>query len=118
MSDDNHVHDDDAPPSDGQLHGLLAEFDTPGALKKAAAEVRDAGFKKWDCYSPFPVHGLDPAMGIKMTPLPKMVFGAGAGGLLLGVGLQWWTSAHHWPNIVSGKPFWSIPANIPVAFEM
>ena len=57
-----------------KLHGLLAEFESPGALKAAAVKIRDAGFKNWDCHSPFPVHGLDPAMGIKMTILPLLVF--------------------------------------------
>jgi mono/diheme cytochrome c family protein len=114
---DNHDHDSETPPSDGALHGLLAEYDSPGALKAAAAKVRDAGFKKWDCYSPFPVHGIDPAMGIKRTILPQIVFGAGLSGLIGGLGLQWWASAYHWPNIVSGKPFFSIPANIPITFE-
>ena len=114
----HHDHDtNESPPTDGPLHGLLAEFDSPGALKHAAKAVRDAGYKKWDCFSPFPVHGIDPAMGMKRTKLPLIVFGAGIAGLLGGIGFQWWTNAYHWPNIVSGKPFWSLPANIPIGFE-
>ncbi len=116
MSHHDH-HPDESPPTDGPLHGLLAEFDSPGALKAAAVNVRDAGYKKWDCFSPFPVHGIDPAMGIKRTKLPAIVFGAGISGLIGAMGLQWWAGAYHWPNIVSGKPFWSIPANIPIGFE-
>lgn len=104
-------------PDAGELYGVLAQFDSPGDLINAAKEVRDAGYQKWDCYSPFPVHGIDPAMGIKMTILPWIVFGAGMSGLLGGLLLQWWTNAHFWPWLVSGKPFWSLPANIPVAFE-
>lgn len=103
---------------DGELYGYLAEYDTPGELIAAAEKVRDAGFTKWDCYSPFPVHGIDPAMGIKRTILPLVVFSMGITGLGLGLLLQWWTNAHNWPWIVSGKPFWSLPANIPIAFEV
>jgi mono/diheme cytochrome c family protein len=102
---------------EGELFGLLAEFDTPGALVAAAEKVRDAGYTKWDCYSPFPVHGIDPAMGIKRTILPWVVFIVGLGGLGGGLLLQWWTNAWEWPWIVSGKPFFSLPANIPITFE-
>jgi len=104
--------------ADQKLWGLMAEYDSPGALKKAAAEVRKAGYKKWDCYSPFPVHGLDPAMGIKMTILPVLVFAVGITGTCLGLLLQWWANAYDWPWIVSGKPFFSMPANIPITFEV
>lgn len=105
------------PPKDGPLYGVLAEYETPGALIEAAKQVRDAGFSKWDCYSPFPVHGIDPAMGIKRTILPWIVFFAGLGGLFGGLALQWWANGYHWPWIVSGKPFFSLPANIPITFE-
>jgi len=104
--------------SDQKLWGYLAEYESPGALKKAAAEVRKAGFKKFDCYSPFPVHGIDPAMGIKMTILPILVFCAGVAGTGLAILLQWWANAYDWPWIVSGKPFFSLPANIPIGFEV
>lgn len=106
-----------ADAEDGELYGLLAEFGSPGELIAAAAKVRDAGYTKWDCYSPFPVHGLDPAMGIKRTILPWIVFFVGLGGLGGGLLLQWWANAWEWPWIVSGKPFFSLPANIPITFE-
>lgn len=102
---------------EGELYGLLAEFDTPGALIEAARKVRDAGYTKWDCYSPFPVHGIDPAMGIRRTILPLVVFFVGLGGLAGGLALEWWTNAWEWPWIVSGKPFFSLPANVPIMFE-
>jgi mono/diheme cytochrome c family protein len=106
-----------AGADDGELYGLLAEFDTPGALIAAAEKVRDAGYTKWDCYSPFPVHGIDPAMGIRHTILPLLVFLGGLGGLAGGLLLQWWANSWEWPWIVSGKPFFSLPANIPITFE-
>ena len=113
-------HHDDAEPvvyPDGELYGVLAEYDTPGELMDAARKVRDAGYTEFDCYSPFPVHGMDEAMGIKRTILPLIVFGGGATGLLGGIFLQWWMNAYNWPWNIAGKPSWSIPANVPIAFE-
>ncbi len=115
---------DDAPVTtteangDGELYGLLAEFDTPGELVEAARRVRDAGFTEFDCYSPFPVHGIDPAMGIKRTILPLVIFGAGFCGTVGGLLLQWYCNAYAWTWNISGKPLWSIPANIPIAYEL
>jgi len=105
-------------PSEAPLHGLLAEYDTPPQLIHAARKIRDAGFTKWDTYSPFPVHGIDDAMGIKMTVLPWFTLCAGLTGLATAIVLQWWTNAFDYPWIVSGKPFWSIPANVPIMFEL
>ena len=117
--DHDHDHGEEAGPihGDGELYGVLAEYDTPGELIAAARKVRDAGYKDFDCFSPFPVHGIDDAMGIKRTLLPVFVFGGGFTGTVLGILLQWWTNGYDWPWNVSGKPTWSIPANIPIAFE-
>lgn len=111
------VKEESADTGGQELYGLLAEYNTPGELIHAAEKVRDAGFTEWDCYSPFPVHGIDPAMGIKRTVLPWIVFTIGLCGLGGGLLLQWWANAYNWPWIVSGKPFFSLPANIPVTFE-
>ena len=96
-----------------QVHGLLAEYTTPHELIEASRRVRDAGYSRWDTFSPFPVHGIDPAMGIRRTRLPWIVFVAGLTGGSLALFFQWWTSTVDYPWIVSGKPFWSIPANVP-----
>jgi mono/diheme cytochrome c family protein len=103
---------------DAPLHGLLAEYESPSSLIAASRAVRDAGFTKWDTYTPFPVHGIDKAMGIRMTVLPWIVLGAGLTGLATAILLQWWTNAHDYKWITSGKPFWSIPANVPIMFEL
>jgi len=100
------------------LHGLLAEYESPFKLLEASKKVRDAGFTRWDTFTPFPIHGMEKAMGIKMTVLPWLVLGAGLTGLAFAVVLQWWTNAVDYPWIVSGKPFWSIPANVPLMFEL
>jgi mono/diheme cytochrome c family protein len=101
-----------------QEHGLLAEYETPQQLIEAARSVRDAGYSRWDTFSPFPVHGIDPAMGIRPTVLPWFVFGAGLSGGIGALTLQWWTSGVEYPWIISGKPMFSIPANIPITFEL
>ena len=100
------------------FYGLLAEYDSPGALVHAAEAVRDAGYKKWDCHSPFPIHGIDPAMGIRPTILPILVFGAGITGTALAVLMQWWMNAWEWQWVSSGKPYFSLPQQIPIAFEV
>lgn len=114
---DEHTHAPVDANGDGPLYGVLAEYDTPGELIEAARKVRDAGYTEFDCFSPFPVHGIDEAMGIKRTILPLLIFGGGFAGTIGGVFLQWWMNAYNWPWNVSGKPPWSIPANIPIAFE-
>lgn len=101
-----------------ELQGLLVEFETVDDLLRAAETVRDAGYEKWDAHTPFPVHGLDRAMGLKPTRLPLIVFGGGLTGTITGILLQWWTNAVDYPYIIGGKPLFSLPANIPVAFEL
>jgi mono/diheme cytochrome c family protein len=119
---DNHSHGADEhhePLSEnGELYGYLAEYDTPGELVEAARKVRDAGFQQFDCYSPFPVHGIDNAMGIKRTILPLLIFGGGFTGTVGGLLLQWYCNSYAWKWNISGKPTWSIPANIPIAYEL
>jgi mono/diheme cytochrome c family protein len=101
-----------------QLHGLLAEYKSPGELISAASKVRDGGYRDWDTYTPFPVHGIDRAMGIKPTILPVIVLVAGLTGCAAALLMQWWTNAYDYKWIVSGKPYWSLPANIPITFEL
>ena len=109
-----------SPMSDSneKLHGIVAYFTDIDGLMAAARKVRDAGYKRWDSYTPFPVHGIDDAMGIKPTILPWIVLVMGLTGLSLGILLQWYTNAFDYVFLISGKPDWSLPANIPVAFEM
>ncbi len=101
-----------------KLWGYVVEFETVQDLLAAAEKVRDAGYRRWDCHTPFPVHGLNDAMGIRPTRLPRVVMGAGATGAVVGLGLQYFTNAVDYPFVVSGKPLFSLPANIPVIFEL
>lgn len=84
----------------------------------AATKIREAGFKKFDAITPFPVHGMEEAVGIKRSPIPFITFGAGVTGLMAGLGLAYWTSAVDWPINVGGKPFFSGPAFVPIMFEL
>ena len=108
----------EATAQDAPLHGVLAEYDTPHALKAAAAKVRDAGYRDWDTFTPFPIHGMEKAMGIKMTILPWIVFFGGLTGTATAILMQWWMNAFDYPWVISGKPIFSLPANIPIAFEL
>jgi len=100
------------------LYGLLVEFESAESLREACTKVRDAGYTKWDAHSPLPLHGMDDAMGIRPTILPYFVLIAGLTGLGGAILLQWWTNAHNYPFLISGKPIFSLPANIPIAFEL
>jgi hypothetical protein len=106
-----------APSGDTTSYGLLAEFETPGALYRACERVRDAGYRVWDAHSPFPVHGLDRAMGLGRSLLPWIVLVFALLGAAVGFGLQSWVHSVAYPLVISGKPFFAWPAYIPVTFE-
>jgi hypothetical protein len=98
--------------------GLVAEFRSADDLIRGAREVREAGYTRWDAHAPFPVHGLDEAMGLRKTILPWLVLGAGVTGCVLAYLMQWWMNAVNYRLIIGGKPFNSIPSDIPVIFEV
>jgi hypothetical protein len=102
----------------GPYYGILAEFATPSALYQACERVRDAGFTRWDAHSPFPVHGLSKAMGLRRSVLPWIVLVMALSGAALGFILQWWVHTSAYPLVISGKPFFTWPAFIPVTFEV
>lgn len=99
-------------------YGVLAEFTSPAAIYHACEKIRDAGFKKWDAHTPYPVHGLDRAMGIKRSILPYMVFAAGITGASLALLMQWWMSAVDYKLLIAAKPLFSWQAFVPVCFEV
>ncbi len=101
-----------------KIHGLIAEFDSPSTLLKAGTILRDKGFKQFDCHSPFPIHGMDNAMGLKRSPLGYIIaFFAIIGGLI-GLGLQTWVHSIQYPLVISGKPFFAWQAYIIVTFAL
>jgi hypothetical protein len=101
-----------------QLSGVVGFFDDPNALVSAMSKVRDQNFQYFDAFTPYPVHGLEAAQGLKRSPLPYVTLVAGVTGCSLGFLLQYWTSAIDWPINVGGKPFNSWPAFIPITFEI
>ena len=105
-------------PEGSPYFGLLAEFEGPGPLLHGCEQVRDAGYTKWDAHSPFPVHGLDRAMGMRPSVLPWIVLILGLGGAVGAMLLQWWVATTAYPLVISGKPFFSWQAFVPVTFEV
>lgn len=99
------------------IHGIVAEFEQPEDVLAAATKAYDAGYRKMDAYSPFPVHGLSEAIGFKDNRVPWMIFLCGLTGACGGLAMQWFTSAVDYPWNVGGKPYFSWPAFIPVTFE-
>jgi molybdopterin-containing oxidoreductase family membrane subunit len=102
----------------GPYYGTLAAFETPAELFRACERVRDAGFTRWDAHTPFPVHGLSKAMGLRTSPLPWIVLVMALLGAAAGFGLQAWVHMSAYPLVISGKPFFSWPAFIPITFEL
>ncbi len=107
-----------------RLFALGAEFDSATSLYEAAQKVRDAGFSAWDCHSPFPIHGMDKAMGMGKSWLGAFVFVCGITGFLTGLGLVTITSFGIYPTIVNGKPndwlhgFGALQFFFPVMYEL
>ncbi len=101
-----------------QVYGLLAEFPDPHALLHAAEAVRENGYSHFDTHSPFPIHGMDRAMGLGNSKVGFFSLGGGLTGLLTGFLLQWWTSAVDYPINISGKPFFAFEPSIPIMFEL
>ena len=106
------VHSEQAP------FGILAAFDSTAGLYHACEKVRDAGFKKWDAHTPFPVHGLEKAMGLKSSRLPWIVLCCAILGGSLGFFMQYWMSSIDYPLVISGKPLAAWQPFMPVTFEL
>lgn len=100
------------------VYGLLAEFSNPGELLHAAEGVREAGYRHFDTHSPFPIHGMDRAMGLGNSKVGFFTLGGGITGLALATWLQWWTGAVDYPINISGKPFFAFEPSIPIMFEL
>ena len=103
-----------APDTEEVVAGLWKDEEV---FLTAARELRARGYRHLHAITPFPVHGLEGILGIRRSWIPYVTFVFGLGGCGLGVWFTWWTSAVSWPLIVGGKPFWSLPAFVPVIFE-
>jgi hypothetical protein len=105
-------------PKGTPYFGALAEFLTPSDLYRACELVRDAGYTRWDAHTPFPVHGLEGAMGMTRSKLPWIVLVMALGGAATGFALQTWVHTTAYPLTISGKPYFTWPAFIPITFEL
>ena len=101
-----------------QVYGILARFDSPEKLLLAAQKVRESGFEKFDCHTPYPMHGLDDAMGMKRSILGYIVGVGALGGAALGLLLQWFASTYSYPIVISGKPYFSWQAYMIITFVL
>ena len=95
-----------------KIYGLVAEFDSPAAVLSAAEKVRDAGYSRWDVFSPFPVHGLDKVMGLKNSRVGWFSFVFGAGAFIGTMGMIWYMNDFDYPILVGGKPMFSTPMSV------
>lgn len=103
-----------------RVHGYLAEFSSVKDVFHAAEKVRDAGFSSWDVHTPFPIHGMDDAMGLPRSILPRFVLVGGSLGLTTAFLLEFLTQVVIYPTVVQAKPgnIFTIPAFFPVMFEL
>ena len=105
----------------------LAEYGTPNAIARAAMRVRDAGYQKWDCHTPYAMHGMDEAMGLKPTRIGYISFIFGMLGLATALFMMQYTNAFSfnllnigagYPLVVGGKPPGAFPSMVPIIFEL
>jgi hypothetical protein len=100
------------------LYGLMAEFDNPTDVVEAARATYDAGYRRINAYSPYPIEELAEAIGFHSTRLPLIVLIGGIIGAIVGYGLQYYVAVIDYPLNVGGRPFHSWPSFIPITFEM
>jgi len=99
------------------LYGIMGEFNNPSDLVAAARRTYEAGYRRINGYSPYPIEELSEAIGFKRTSLPLIVLIAGILGGLGGFFMQYWMEVIDYPLNVGGKPYNSWPAFIPITFE-
>ena len=101
-----------------KVYGLMAEFNTPAELLHAAKKVRDAGYRRWDVFTPFPIHGMDEVMKLGNSGVGWVSLALGAFMFLNVAGLIWFTNAFDYPLIVGGKPMFSLPMTFVPSYIM
>lgn len=104
--------------NNNKLYGILAEFRNPKELLDAAAAVEKSGYKKFDTYAPFPIHGMEKAMGLKQSKVGYITFVGGVLGCVGALALMIWVMGYEYPMNISGKPFINYPVMVPITFEL
>ncbi|MCW5964570.1 MAG: DUF3341 domain-containing protein [Bryobacterales bacterium] len=115
-----HTEDRAMVPADaqGKPFAVATTFYSTTDLVDAIRAVRKKGYRKLDAHTPFPVHGIDEAMGEKRSKLGYVIAACGIAGILVAQGLQYWTAAVDYPLIIGGKPFYAVEFSIPITFEL
>ncbi len=101
-----------------KIYGAVGEFDSPEALLAAIRGAREGGYRKLDAYTPFPVHGIDEALGEKRSKLGYVVLGGGFAGAAAALLMIWYTGAVDYPLVIAGKPLFALEFSIPITFEL
>ena len=101
-----------------KIYGVMAEFDTPAAILHAAEKVRDAGYRRWDTFTPFPIHGMEKVMKLGNSLVGWVSLALGAGAFFSVVGLIWYANDFDYPLIVGGKPMFSVPMTFVPSYIM
>lgn len=101
-----------------QPYGLIAEFENPADTLHAAEKVRDAGFRQWDVFTPYPVHGMDKAMGLKNSRVGWFSFLGGVTGYTTGMLMIWFMNRFDYAILVGGKPMFSPFSAFPPSYEL
>jgi hypothetical protein len=101
-----------------RVYGIMAEYTTPADAMHAAEQVRDAGFRRWDVFTPFPVHGMDKAMGLKNSKVGWFSFIGGVTGYTSGMLMIWFLNAVDYKIVIGGKPMFSPFAAFPPSYEL
>lgn len=104
--------------ADSKLWGVVAEFENPARLLEGCEKIREAGYSKFEAWSPFPVHGIEKAMGLPSSKVPWITLFGGTCGLSLAVWLQWWTGSVDYPVVIGGKPLFAVEPSVPIMFEL
>lgn len=121
MSSDTAVETQETPgaasSSEADIHAVMGVYDTPADAMHAAEAVRDGGYRRWDVHTPFPVHGMDDAMGLKHSKVGWFSFIGGASGYTIGMLMIYWMNAVDYDIVVGGKPMFSPFYAFPVSYE-
>jgi hypothetical protein len=99
-------------------YAILAEFDTPADVMHAAERIRDAGFRRWEVFTPYPIHGMDQAMGLSNSKVGYISFTGAVLGYTTGMLMIWYLNAVDYPIIVGGKPMFSPFGAFPPSYEL
>ncbi len=112
-----HITEKDMSNNENKLYAVGGLFDSPDKVISAAKKVNEAGFKHYDVNTPYPLHGMDEAMGLKSSKMGYVTLFFGFFGASFILSFMWWTLAVSYPLVIGGKPYFSLPAFVPITFE-